>query len=315
MIDFRFHLVSIVSIFLALAVGIVLGAGPLQGSIGTQLSDQVSALRQDKDALRSQLDDAEKSVKAQEQYAAAVAPAALAGTLDGRSVALVVTPDTAGKFAQNVQLALTQAGARITTVLTLQDDYRDPGKEAVRTTAAEAAANALGIAPAEDTNALLGDILARVLFRTAGVAPKPPDNGQSALTILKDARLIDVTQSTPERAELGVLLIGPISGTSGSVTSQVTTLLALVATLSGQSSGLVVATGAPAVAVGQEETTDLVTTIRKNTQLARGVSTVDHADTVIGAGVVALTAARQWRGVPGNYGTSSGAQAPVPLPL
>ena len=31
MIDFRYHLVSIVSIFLALAVGIVLGAGPAQG--------------------------------------------------------------------------------------------------------------------------------------------------------------------------------------------------------------------------------------------------------------------------------------------
>ena len=29
-IDFRYHLVSVVSIFLALAVGIVLGAGPLQ---------------------------------------------------------------------------------------------------------------------------------------------------------------------------------------------------------------------------------------------------------------------------------------------
>ena len=31
MIDFRYHLVSLVSVFLALAVGIVLGAGPLQG--------------------------------------------------------------------------------------------------------------------------------------------------------------------------------------------------------------------------------------------------------------------------------------------
>jgi len=59
-IDFRYHLVSIVSIFLALAVGIVLGAGPLQGSIGTQLTDQVGTLRQEKDTLRGQLDDAKK---------------------------------------------------------------------------------------------------------------------------------------------------------------------------------------------------------------------------------------------------------------
>ena len=33
-IDFRYHLVSIVSIFLALAVGIVLGAGPLKEDLG-----------------------------------------------------------------------------------------------------------------------------------------------------------------------------------------------------------------------------------------------------------------------------------------
>ena len=34
MIDFRYHLVSLVSVFLALAVGIVLGAGPLKDTIG-----------------------------------------------------------------------------------------------------------------------------------------------------------------------------------------------------------------------------------------------------------------------------------------
>jgi hypothetical protein len=37
-IDFRYHIVSIVSIFLALAVGIVLGAGPLQGRLGSSPS-------------------------------------------------------------------------------------------------------------------------------------------------------------------------------------------------------------------------------------------------------------------------------------
>ena len=41
MIDFRYHLVSIVSIFLALAVGIVLGAGPLQGQIGDTLTAEI----------------------------------------------------------------------------------------------------------------------------------------------------------------------------------------------------------------------------------------------------------------------------------
>ncbi|HUV47611.1 MAG TPA: copper transporter, partial [Actinomycetes bacterium] len=33
MIDFRYHIVSIVAIFMALAVGIVLGSGPLKDDI------------------------------------------------------------------------------------------------------------------------------------------------------------------------------------------------------------------------------------------------------------------------------------------
>ena len=61
MIDFRYHLVSIVSIFMALAVGIVLGAGPLKEDIGNTLTSEVKNLRADKAALRSDLDVAERA--------------------------------------------------------------------------------------------------------------------------------------------------------------------------------------------------------------------------------------------------------------
>ena len=62
-IDFRYHLVSIVSIFLALAVGIVLGAGPLKEDIGNTLTSEVKNLRADKAALRAELDVAEKGTR------------------------------------------------------------------------------------------------------------------------------------------------------------------------------------------------------------------------------------------------------------
>ena len=54
MIDFRYHLVSLVAVFLALSVGIVLGAGPLKGKIdsgvSSTLTNEVAALRADKAA-------------------------------------------------------------------------------------------------------------------------------------------------------------------------------------------------------------------------------------------------------------------------
>ena len=40
MISFRYHIVSIVSVFLALAVGIALGGGPLKGEVDNTLVDQ-----------------------------------------------------------------------------------------------------------------------------------------------------------------------------------------------------------------------------------------------------------------------------------
>jgi hypothetical protein len=50
-IDFRYHIVSIVAIFFALGAGVVLGAGPLKGT-----ASEVVAAQADKD--RQQLADA-----------------------------------------------------------------------------------------------------------------------------------------------------------------------------------------------------------------------------------------------------------------
>ncbi len=312
MIDFRYHLVSIVSIFLALAVGIVLGAGPLQGSIGTQLTDQVGTLRQEKDTLRSQLDDARKTVSAQEEYAALVASAALAGRLRDASVAVLVTPDSAGAFSQNVQLALRQAGARITTVVTLKDAYRDPGHATDRAAAATRAAGLAPVPASGDGDAVLAAVLAKVLVRPQTTAPAPVASASEALSALRDANLLDYTQSDLSRADLAVLLQGPISGTTTSVTAQSATLMKLATALDQAGSGLVVATGQTTTGVRQEETTSLVALVRKDAAAAKTISTVDHADTTTGAGVLVLTLARQRQGATDHVGTGAGAPSPVP---
>ncbi|MBN9375395.1 MAG: copper transporter, partial [Cellulomonas sp.] len=44
MVDFRYHLVSLVAVFLALACGIALGAGPLRDAIGDTVSGRNAAL-------------------------------------------------------------------------------------------------------------------------------------------------------------------------------------------------------------------------------------------------------------------------------
>ena len=80
-IDFRYHLVSIVSIFLALAVGIVLGAGPLKEDIGNTLTSEVTKLREDRTQLRAELDEADKAAQARDTFTEESNKSLLAGRL------------------------------------------------------------------------------------------------------------------------------------------------------------------------------------------------------------------------------------------
>lgn len=113
MIDFRYHLVSIISVFLALAVGIVLGAGPLKQPIGESLQSQVDSLRTDRDDLREKLDAANGSIEDLNTYITESAPALLTETLKGMKVTLVSTPNTPSQTIKDVQGRLEDAGATV----------------------------------------------------------------------------------------------------------------------------------------------------------------------------------------------------------
>jgi hypothetical protein len=54
-IDFRYHVVSIVAVFIALAVGIVLGSGPLKDDISGFLEDRTEQLAQEKVELQGEV--------------------------------------------------------------------------------------------------------------------------------------------------------------------------------------------------------------------------------------------------------------------
>ena len=84
MINFRYHVVSIIGIFIALAVGVVLGAGPLQSRIQAGVSTSSSTAATDPQ-LSAQADAEAAGLKA-------LASSALSGSLAGAKVALVVLP-------------------------------------------------------------------------------------------------------------------------------------------------------------------------------------------------------------------------------
>ena len=104
MIDFRYHLVSIVAVFLALAVGIVVGSSALQPGViralraaSTHEKKQIDSLLQQQRALKQQ-------VSADQVFAQASASRLLPGLLAGENVVIVDAP---GADSQTISGGLT----------------------------------------------------------------------------------------------------------------------------------------------------------------------------------------------------------------
>ena len=164
MIDFRYHLVSLIAVFMALAVGVVLGAGPLQGTLGSALSDQVTQLRADRNNLSRNLETTQKAVNDRDSYISASSKTLLAGSLSGQRVAVVSLPGANSDDGDATVSALTNAGATISARVSLTDAWVSKSRETFRSTyAAQFASYLPGTVKAASGNELLGQGLAVAL--------------------------------------------------------------------------------------------------------------------------------------------------------
>lgn len=132
MVDFRYHLVSLVSVFLALALGIILGAGPLQNSIGDTLSGQVETLRTSQDEARAELALTQTQLEGSEAALNLAGEQLLPGTLTDRNVALVVLPGTNADVVDGLEAELELSGAKISAQVKLTASFADSAKGTYR---------------------------------------------------------------------------------------------------------------------------------------------------------------------------------------
>ena len=314
MIDFRYHLVSIVSIFLALAVGIVLGAGPLKEDLGNTLTRELTQLRQDKTGLRADLTAAQKDIAARDTWAEAVAPAVVSGTLSGKTVAVVVAPGADGGVVKDTVATLTAAGARVGSTITLTDAWVDPGKRTFRNNLANQLATLVKVpGGASSPDSLPGAVLSRAILSSTDRATSRLEPGASqALDGLRTAELLDVSPDQITPASSVVMVGGPVKGaTPEDTASRLAGYVQLARALDSGGSGVVVTaadSSDPAVA-GQ-----LVTAVRKDSDATKGVSTVDDPGVPMGQATLAQALAEQYAGGVGQYGVAADAKAVLPDP-
>ena len=313
MIDFRYHLVSIVSIFLALAVGIVLGAGPLKEDIGTRLTQETTALRADKAQLRTELDAEKRGTAARDSFASAVAPEVIQAKLAGKTVALVIAPGADSDLVKNTTASLAAAGAKVGSTITLADAWADPAKRTFRNTLAGQLAE-LVKAPlaASNPDEIAATVLARAILGGKDQSTQRLDPAASAaLDGLKAGDLVKVSPDQIVPSSSAIFLGGPVKGsTQPDTDSRLANYIQLIRSLDAAGSGVVVV--AMSNTTKLKESADLVAAVRKDSDAIKVVSTVDDADLPMGQTTVVLALAQQYSGGNGQYGLAADAKAIVP---
>jgi hypothetical protein len=281
MITFRYHLVSVAAVLLALAAGVALGAGVLDERLTAPADD----------AAPSGGDSA--LVSFEDGYAARTAPGLIDGTLDDRTVVVLTLPGARDGEVAGIRRDLERAGATVTGTVGLTAKVLDPAnRQFSESVAQESAPDVTG-----EGYARVGAALGRSLLGRSGA-----DLDETARTVASafdEGGLTDAEQAPDAFASLAVVVTGPSRAGDGAEV-----LSGLVRSLAGSGSGVLVA--GPSTASRDGGAVDVV---RRD---ASQVSTVDVTDTSAGRAVTALALARVAAGESGAWGTSRSSDGPVP---
>jgi Copper transport outer membrane protein, MctB len=314
LIDFRYHIVSLIAVFLALALGLFLGSTTLQSTVTNNLKNQADhvtsenkRLTAEKAQLATQLDDERGLVAGVQSYA-------VGGRLPGESVAVVSAPGVNGDDRKAVEDSLKAAGATITADVQLQSAYLDPTQDGVLGGLATQLALPGHSLPQGNGSTEASAELAAVLATRPGHKAVGRVHVESTLSALSDGKFITVSGNPPTHAAtLTVMLVPPPSTSLSAQTAQIqnTILLALARQLREVSTGVVLAgqTPTPTVAGGA------LAAARSDSTLSKSVSTVDLSsdiDPIAGPIAVVLALADSATGTVGAYGL--GQKPPVPTP-
>jgi hypothetical protein len=307
-IDFRYHLVSLIAVFLAVALGIVIGTTALNEPILADIKNQVSALEKDKRSLEDRTQHLQSQVDSTDTFADAVAPALVHDALAGRSVLLVVTnEDVPTDVVDQLTALIGDSGGTVSGTIALQPEYSDPSTATSLKNYVTGSGLPAGVTlpQVDDAGQLVGALLAQVLMTPPGGTAPDPASVSSVLAGLSALNVLTAEGDSVAPADYAVVLTA--GGFSGSDAADRNAAVAdLVSALDSVGSGAVVAGDADSAGDN-----GLVGVIRADPTLSAAVSTVDNADTAAGRISTVLALVGEGEGTSGKYGTGEDTQ-PVP---
>jgi hypothetical protein len=293
-------------VFLALAVGVVLGSGLLSDTLLSGLRDekkdmqgQINSLTDEKNALNERL-------SAAGDFDTQMAGRIVHDALAGKSVVLFRTPDAADDDVQAVTRIVGQAGGNVTATLGLTQEFVDANSAEKLKTVVNSSILPAGTqlrTTLVDQGSQAGDLLGiTLLVDRKPDAPRVDDAArQTVLAALRDTGFVTYPEGDIGAADTAVVVTGGALGDDAG--NQGATVARFAAAMAPHGWGAVIG-GRDGSAGG----TAAVAVVRSDKSLSSAVSTVDDIGAESGriTTVLALQNLINGRGT-GQYGVGQGA--------
>lgn len=310
MIDFRYHLISLIAVFLALGLGILIGSVVLSEKYVQRLENRVAQFEEEVDARRLEVSELNDRLDSFQEFAVEAEARLLAGALAGEEVVALQTDATDEALVEGLAEAVEEAGGTLASTITLTDSFALTEQAQL-----EELALILGSTATEapelraEAAALLGQRIAAVAASRVDAAfgDVAAQRLMLLMRALEEGGFIGVSTSeqTPVPAGASFLVAGGSSEDPFEGAVALTKALAL---------GLSDRDRAVMVVEPSTTTWQLVQAVRQDGGLNAAVSTADHAETVPGHVAVVLGLEMTIDGLLGHYGVADGASGVIPPP-
>lgn len=302
MIDFRYHIVSIVAVFLALGIGLLIGSGVVGEPLLDNIRDRARDVQAFNDRLKDDVDELEHELGVSRDFAESVEPMLVEGRLSGDQVVIVQVASGDVPIDALMEMLEDGAGATVASIITISEDFALVAEEDVadlgRITGTAGAPEELRVEAARQ----LGARIASLAEGRRG-APERAD----LIQVLEDEGFVDIA----EEEEAAPVPPGSSVVIAASGDTDPTYRVDQVVTALGEAA----AASAPVVVV---ETSDsawgIAGSVRGDGELANLIGTVDNVDRLVGRIALAMALDRFEGEEPGHFGEKSGDVTVIPEP-
>lgn len=313
MIDFRYHLISIVAVLLALSVGVVLGSGLIGEPLLDDIKSNVASLEGLLDERRAEVAALNSELEGHQRFAQEAAPYLLNGALRATNVVVIEFDGVNGGAVRDLREAIGAAGGTVVSRIEINERV-----QLLDQTDRDSLALALDSIISDDPDALRAE-LARVLGeRMAAAATDGRSGGSSATAAVADLdalleQLAADDYITLESADEGrvvpldaafVVIGGSADEPSYDVASFVTEF----------SRALTSTEAALVVTETAGSTWGLILAILDDGGVRERVASAAAVNEPVGRVAAVMGLARAVEGQPDHYGPGSGASSMIPEP-